>query len=94
MITVIATLKAKEGQESEFEELAQQMATAVNENEEGCLFYQAHRTDDPQTYVFVERYKDEAATEAHRASDHYRSIGARMGAHMAGRPEVQILQQI
>jgi quinol monooxygenase YgiN len=94
MMTVIATLRVKEGQEQEFEALASEMMKAVNENEEGCLYYQAHRTDDPQCYIFIERYKDEAATEAHRSSDHYRSIGARMGAHMAGRPEIQILHQI
>lgn len=94
MMTVIATLRVKEGQEQEFEALASEMMKAVNENEEGCLYYQAHRTDDPQSYIFIERYKDEAAAEAHRGSDHYRSIGARMGAHMAGRPEIQILHQI
>jgi quinol monooxygenase YgiN len=94
MMTVIATLRVKEGQELEFEALAKEMVKAVNENEEGCLYYQAHRTEEPQSYIFIERYKDEAAAEAHRGSDHYRSIGARMGAHMAGRPDLQILEQI
>jgi len=94
MISVVATLKIKKGQGADFEAIAGEMVAAVNANEEGCLFYQAHRTDDPDTYVFIERYKDEAAIEAHRASDHFKSIGARMGAHMASRPDVQRFQQI
>ncbi len=94
MISAVARLKVKEGQEQEFEALALEMANAVNANEEGCELYEVHRGDDPQTYVFIERYQDEAAVEAHRASDHFKSIGARMGAHMAGRPDVQSFQQI
>ncbi len=94
MISIVATLNIKDGQSAEFEALAKELAAAVNENEDGCEYYALHRTEDPHQYVFIERYRDEAAVEAHRASDHYRSVGARMGAHMAGRPDVQILQEV
>ncbi len=91
MIGIVATIAVKQGSEKDFEAVANELVAAVNADEPGCEFYGLHRTDDPQVYVMLERYKDEAAIEAHRASAHYKEIGARMGAHMTGRPDVQIL---
>jgi quinol monooxygenase YgiN len=42
----------------------------------------------------MERYKDEAATEFHRNSDHFKTLGAAMGPFMAGRPDVQRMEEI
>lgn len=94
MISIIATLTAKEGAEADFEAVAKELAAAVNANEEGCLFYALHKADAPRTYVFIERYRDEAAIEAHRKTDHFRSLGRKMGEFMDGRPVVQRLAQI
>ena len=91
MLAAIATLRAKEGSEADFLAVAQELAVAVNANEEGCLSYEIFQGEDPQTFIFIARYKDEAATEAHRNSDHFKTIGARMGPFMAGRPDVQRL---
>ena len=91
MLAAIATLRAKEGSEADFLAVAQELAVAVNANEEGCLSYEIFQGEIPQTFIFTERYKDEAATEAHRNSDHFKTIGARMGPFMAGRPDVQRL---
>ena len=94
MITVVATLKIKEGHGGEFEETAMRLVAAVRENEPENHLYALHRTDAPLTYIFVERYTDEAAIDAHRASDHFRNIGREMGAHMDGRPDVARLLEI
>ena len=91
MLAAIATLRAKEGSEADFLAVAQELAVAVNANEEGFLSYEIFQGENPQTFIFIERYKDEAATEAHRNSDHFKTIGARMGPFMAGRPDVQRL---
>jgi quinol monooxygenase YgiN len=45
-------------------------------------------------YLFVERYTDWDAIENHRKSDHFRSLGKEMGAHMAGAPEIVRGEQI
>ena len=42
----------------------------------------------------MERYKDMAAVEAHRQTDHMKELGGAMGAFMAGRPDVQILHEV
>lgn len=56
--------------------------------EEGCLSYDLWRSDEAGEYVFIERYADEAAAQAHVKSDHYRRIGRQMGALMDGAPTV------
>ena len=84
---IVATIKVKEGMAKDFEAAAMKLVSAVNENEPDCLLYQLYRTDDDHTYIFMERYKDEAATEFHRNSDHFKKLGAAMGPFMAGRPE-------
>ncbi len=94
MITIIATIRIKDGMAAEFEGPALELVAAVNANEPGNTLYALHRSDEPNTYIFVERYVDEAAIDAHRQSDHFKEIGARMGPAMAGRPEVQVLNQL
>ncbi len=88
MLATIATLTSKDGALEDLLAVGKEMAVAVNANEEGCLSYEVFKGEEPNTIVFVERYKDEAATEAHRNSDHFKTIGARMGPFMAARPRL------
>ena len=85
---IVAKIKVKEGMTKDFEQAAMKLVAAVNENEPDCLLYQLYRNDDEHTYVFMERYKDEAATELHRNSGRFKTLGAAMGPFMAGRPDV------
>jgi len=94
MISVVAKIKVKDGQQAGFEEVALSLAEAVNKNEEGCLFYALHKSDDPTEYVFVERYTDMDAIEAHRESAHFKELGRKMGAFMDGRPDIMRVEQI
>ncbi len=87
MLGVVAQITVKPGSEAQFEELANQMVQASRQ-EEGCLEYGLWRTETAGQYAFVERYKDAAAVEAHRKSDHFRQIGRAMGAFMEGAPTV------
>lgn len=86
--TIIATLKINEGSEAEFEAAATEMMAAVAANEPGCLLYELSRSDDPQTYFFMERYVDDDAVAAHGSTDHMKAFGARIGGCLAGRPEI------
>jgi quinol monooxygenase YgiN len=60
----------------------------------GLLALCAVQGQEPNTYAFIERYKDQAAIEAHRATDHYKTLGRAMGAFMDGRAEVKRFQQV
>lgn len=43
--------------------------------EPGCLGYEVFRSvDDPARLLLVERYRDAAAVEAHRATSHYQTL--------------------
>jgi len=45
--------------------------------ETGCLGYEVfHSVEEPGSLLLLERYRDEAAVEAHRQSLHYRELVA------------------
>ena len=94
MLGVIATLRIKPGANAEFEKAMGERQKAVRANEPGNKLYVLHKTDDPTVYVMLERYTDQAALEAHRASAHFKTLGGALGPHMAGRPEVKIMEEV
>jgi len=94
MLGVVATLKVKPGMEAQFEAVAKELVAKVNASEPGCKLYALHRAETAGTYVFMERYVDQAAVEAHRATEHFRTLGRKMGEFMDGRPEVLRLQEV
>lgn len=94
MIGVVATITVKDGQGASFEAAAKSLIAAVRANEPGCKLYALHKGEAPNTYVFLERYVDEAAMAAHRETPHFKELGAKMGPFMAGRPVVQRMQEI
>lgn len=94
-IGVIATIKIKEGTNEAFEAVAKDLMAAVRAGEPGNKIYQFCKSKaDATTYVVMEIYADQAAVEAHRNSDHFKTIGAKMGPCMAGRPDIQILDTV
>ncbi len=90
MINIIATLKIAPGKEKQFEAAAADLVAKVNAYEPDCLLYELCRSEsDPQTYVFMERYKDKAAVEAHGKTDYFLAAQAPLGACLAGAPDIQ-----
>ena len=90
-IGVIATLRVQPGKEDAFEGVFAELAAAVNANEAGNSYYRLFRTGETGVYRVLECYDDQKALDAHRASDHFRSIGARLGPCLAGAPEIETL---
>ena len=95
MIGVIATLRVKSGQSKAFEAVFAQLAAQVRANEDGNLAYQLCRSrSEADTYKVLEIYRDEAALEAHRDSEHFRAAGPGLGPLLEGRPEVELLDAV
>ena len=47
--------------------------TAASRQEPGCVTYVPHRLqDDPDMVLIYEQYRDDAAAEAHRQSEHFK----------------------
>ena len=95
MLGIVATIRVQDGKGANFEEVFRRLAAKVRADEPGNLLYQLTRSRaESNTFKVLEIYKDQAAVEAHRASDHFRSIGAEMGPFLAGRPDVEILDGV
>lgn len=63
--------------------------------EEGCLVYQPHQpVDDAGTIVLYEVYKNEAAVQAHRNSDHFQQLALGQIVPLLESREVEILSPI
>src|SRR3546814_8773775 len=78
-IGIIATLRVQPGKEAQFEDVFAELTPAVHANEPGNSYYRLFRTDEAGVYKVMECYADDAAVEAHRASDHFRTLGAKLG---------------
>ncbi|HYM32681.1 MAG TPA: putative quinol monooxygenase [Candidatus Cybelea sp.] len=94
VLAIVATIKVKPGSEKDFEAVAKELVAKVNANEPGCKLYTLCKGEDPQTYVFMERYEDKAATELHRSTDYFKDLGRKMGPYMAGPPVVQRMVEV
>lgn len=93
-IGIIATLRVQPGKEAEFEAVFAELAPAVHANEPGNSYYRLFRTEESGVYRVMECYDDGAAVDAHRASDHYRALGARLAPCLAGAPEIEKLAAV
>jgi quinol monooxygenase YgiN len=95
MIGVIATLRTKPETGSGFEAAFAELAAAVRANEPGNSVYQLTRSRTEEgVYKVLEVYADQAAVDAHRASEHFKTLGAALGPFMTGRAEVEVLDAI
>lgn len=95
MIGVVATLKVQEGKGPDFEAVFLELAGKVRANEPGNVFYQLTKSRaDADTYKVLELYKDQDSLTAHGQTDHFKDLGRKMGAFLAGRPDVEYLDAV
>jgi quinol monooxygenase YgiN len=94
-ITVIAKLKVQPGKEAEFEAACKEMIATVKTSEPGTLAYVLHKNlKDPTEFIYYEVYQDQAALDAHGKTDHMKTFGGKIGALLAGRPEISRLEEV
>ena len=71
MLTVIARYRAHPGRGDEVAAVLRRHVAATRA-EPGCIQFDASRsTEHPDEFVLYEKYVDEAAFDAHRASPHF-----------------------
>ncbi|MGO9935630.1 MAG: putative quinol monooxygenase [Steroidobacteraceae bacterium] len=74
MITFITHLRVTPEHAVAFEKLLIELSAKVRENEPDVLYYNfAKSVNDPDTYVVIEVYRDEAAHSAHMKTDWVKS---------------------
>lgn len=94
MLGATVYIKVKDGSEQGFEAVAKEMIDAVRANEPGNEFYSLFRTERPREYVFIERWHDQAAMDAHMTAPHVREIGPRFMEYVEGDPDMTVYNEI
>lgn len=73
-VVLAVTWVAHEGREEEVAAILRELAP-LSRAEPGCVQYDVHRDPaDPRAFFLFERYRDEAAFEAHAASAHFQEL--------------------
>lgn len=92
MIAILARVKIKTDSTSHFLEVASKLV-AASRTEPGSLGYELLRESENR-YSFLERYVGEAALEAHKKTEHFRTFGRQLGDYMDGKPEIIRLESV
>jgi quinol monooxygenase YgiN len=94
MIAVVAKIPVKpEAKEDAIKEVKNLMAKVAKE--EGTLHYTLNiDQNNPDTLVFIERYKDMAALGVHGSTSHFQEFMEKSMAFAAGMPEIVVLDEI
>ena len=88
MIVLIAKLQTAKGKGKEFEKEYQKLAPKVRKDP-GALEYVLHRDNtDPDKFLFIEKYEDEAAIKFHASAPHVKEFFKIIGPISVGKPEI------
>jgi len=94
VVTLVVTAKVKPESEAAFLEVARGMIEKVGQNEPGAVLYTlAKSTQEEHTYVWLERYKDEAAAQAHRETEYLAAARAAIAPLLAEPMQAMRLKQ-
>jgi quinol monooxygenase YgiN len=93
-VVVLATLRSRPGRATELKETLE-VVQAASRQEPDCEMYDLFASVDAEgTYCLFERYRNRAALEAHRNTDHYRAYRARVPELLAQPIEVTVLRPV
>ena len=93
-LTVVATLKAKPGQEAQ---LRQELLSLIptTRAEPGCLNYDLHQaTDNPTLFLVHENWTSKQHLDDHLASPHLQAFFAKAGELLAEPPQIVLWEKI
>ena len=92
MLTFIAKLTVKAGQEAEFERIMRAAVPKVRE-EPGNHAYIFHRSsEEARRFMFYEVYDDQAALDAHRS--HLQAMGIDLRQLLDGPPTLEFYEKL
>ena len=64
---------------------------AATVKEAGCIGYNfCKATDSEDAYAFIESWQDQAALDAHMASEHFGRLLPALGAYSTGEPQIAV----
>ncbi|MGD0754250.1 MAG: putative quinol monooxygenase [Bacteroidales bacterium] len=88
---IVAKLTVKPEKVKAFTEAAKEMIEKSNK-ETGCKSYQLYQDPyDNTKFIFVEEYKNQAAVDAHFASDYFKAFGPKISDFIAEPSKIKII---
>ena len=94
MVSVIANVPVQPAKREAALAAVQELMAEVAK-EEGTLSYTLNIDEkDPDTFVFIERYKDMAALTTHSATAHFKEFMEKAMTFASGAPEIKVLKEI
>lgn len=91
---IIAILTAKPGREAELAAVLS-ACVAPSQAEPGCLTYKLHLDRDrPSRFVFVERWANEAAFNAHKTTAHFGKLIQDSADLLASEPDGMVVETV
>ena len=94
MIVISAVLQARPGCESELEIALRAMIPPVR-RESGVVDYSLHRaSDDAGCFFYYEKYRDQAALDAHMATPYLKALLDKVPEICAKAPVVELYQPL
>jgi quinol monooxygenase YgiN len=88
---IVAHVHVKADKAKDFAEAAKEMIENSNK-EAGCRFYQLFESPyDNTKFVFVEEYDNQAAVDAHFASDYFKGFGPKITDMLAEPNQIKII---
>ena len=88
MVVLHVTVQVKPEHVSEFLEAVRYDAEHSEKDEPGCLRVDVSQDrDDPARFYYYEIYRDEAALEAHRQTQHFKLYSEKTRSWLAAPPE-------
>lgn len=89
---ITAKVYVKPGREEDFIKAAQWIIDLTHK-EEGCLEYTLYQDPNNRTnFFFFERYKNQAAVDAHFAASYFKEFGAKIGEMTSQTAEIKIME--
>ncbi|MFP4477372.1 MAG: putative quinol monooxygenase [Desulfatibacillaceae bacterium] len=94
MIAVVAKVPLREGQTEAMQPDVQALLEGVAK-EPGTIHYSVNIDgSEPDTLVFIERYKDMDALTEHSRTPHFKEFMGKVMGAVAGEPEIKVYQEV
>jgi quinol monooxygenase YgiN len=88
MIFITAKFRVRRQDADRWPEISAEF-TAATRAEPGCLWFDWSRSlDEPDEYVLVEAFRDDAAGAAHVQSEHFKKAQQTLPPHLAQTPQI------
>jgi quinol monooxygenase YgiN len=95
MLTIVARIKIKAGNEGEAEAALEDMIAYVKRAEPGTLRYALHRSlGDPTQLLMYEQYVDQTAVDTHGTSERIQQLFSALGPLLDGQPSIEMYREV